>query len=740
MNIFELSELSLEQFIPQFENEKNPEKFTTQEEGMNILQWAILSTNLDVVKYLLATHPYDLNKETNAFILSEDDESGFKLIDVMPLSFDIFKEVRTNKESYTNTLHFLNEKGIIPEKVSMSLLNEFMEDVNNIRGFFASPYFQHLIECNLLDNDVKLSYININIIKNDKDVDAYDVDKTRYSGGYYLKNTCDKIIKSASLNIDIKNTEDLILIIENLKKLTDLTHQEREAFKSNIIKSFKNNNGLNTEEELFLAITEGKINYCANCATWISRITKDIFDSTIYNKENSFVEKVSCLLQEFGFDAHNQIPLSEKVKELSLKIKDVSLFNLTMPLLNDKEKESLAGEMIENLVINKSESSKEDDLNNKNIKEYVEKRWGYIDGENIRPNVVQEVKKILYLFGHSNNNIEKLKELKYSMLDYYFGLLEQQKMIGVLIDESKKNYNLTREQITEKEFFKEEGLDRLQLFNLYSEEMKKNFSLQLTTDIFDSEIGSINRKTYRANISRRPDEGDYFLRTLFNLKMEFDEINCELRQIKGLEFTSVENLISDFLEKNKERDFSFLAEEASSSEKLEFLKARGILLKFECDNLKVIHNLFCNRDKNYEKALLERNIKIGGDDLYVFLKDAYIFANTYTRPMGGNVIGMLMEDKIQNTVLDLFKEKSNKNIYSSDISAILSHFNKVSYLQLINKDELYIHDNKAVIKGVLKRLKPFDFKLIQLEKNIIGFELNDKIKNNDTKNTVRKRM
>lgn len=738
MNIFELSELSLEQFIPQFENEKNPEKFKTQEEGMNILQWAILSTNLDVVKYLLATHPYDLNKETNAFILSEDDESGFKLIDVMPLSFDIFKEVRTNKESYTNTLHFLNEKGIIPEKVSMSLLNEFMEDVNNIRGFFISPYFQHLIECNLLDNDVKLSYININILNNDQNVDVYDVDKTRYSGNCYLKNTCDKIIKNANLNIDVKKVEDLIHIIENLEKLTGLTDQEVESFKSNIIKSFKNNNGINTEEELFLAIAEGKINYCA---TWVNRIIKDVFDSKIYNKESSFVEKVSSLLQEFGFDAHNQIPLSDKIKELSLKIKDVSLFNLTMPLLNDKEKESLAGEMIENLVINKSESSKEDDLNNKNIKEYVEKRWGYIDGENIRPNVVQEVKKIFYLFGHTNNNnIAKFKDLKYSMLDYYFGLLEQQKMIGVLIDESKKNYNLTRAQITEKEFFKEEGVDRLQLFNLYSEEMKKNFNLELTTDIFDSEIGSINRKTYRANISRRPDEGDYFLRTLFNLKMEFDEINWELRQIKGLKFTSIENLISDFLEKNKERDFCFLAEEASSSEKLEFLKTRGILIKSECDNLKVIHNLFCNRDKNYEKFLLERNVKIGGDDLYVFLKDAYIFAHTYTMPMGGNVIGMLMEDKIQNTVLDLFKEKNNKNMYSIDISATLSHFNKVSYLQLINKNESCIYGNKAVVKGVLKRLKPFDFKLIQLEKNIIGFELNDKFENNDAKNIVRKRM
>lgn len=736
MNIFELTELSLEQFIPQFENEKTPEKFTTQEEGMNILQWAILSTNLDVVKYLLAAYPYDLSKETNAIILTQEDECGFKLINLMPLSFDIFKEVRTNKDSYKNTLHFLTEEGIIPEKVSMSLLDEFMGDVNNIRGFFTSPYFQHLIECNLLDSDVQLSYININIMNNDKDIDAYDVDKTRYSGGSYLKNTCDKIIKNANLNIDVKKVEDLIHIIENLEKLTGLTHQEVEYFKSNIIKSFKHNNGINTEEELFLAITEGKINYCAR---WVNRITKDVFDSKIYNKESSFVEKVLSLLQEFGFDTNNQIPLSDKVKELSLKIKDVSLFNLTMPLLNDKEKESLAEEMVENLVINKSESSKEDDVNNKNIKEYVEQRWGHIDGENIRPNVVQQVKKIFYLFGHTNN-IAKLKDLKYSMLDYYFGLLEQQKMIGVLIDESKKNYNLTRAQITEKEFFKEESVDKLKLFNLYSEEMKKNFSLELTTDIFDSEIGSINRKTYRSNISRRPDEGDYFLRTLFNLKMEFDEINQELRQIKGLEFTSVESLISDFLEKNKERDFSFLAEEASSSEKLEFLKARGILLKPECDNLKVIHNLFCNRDKSYEKALLERNVKIGGDDLYTFLKDAYIFAHAYTMPMGGNVIGMLMEDKIQNTILDLFYEKSNKNIYSNDISAILSHFNKVSYLQFINKDESYIYDNKAVVKGVLKRLNPFDFKLIQLEKNIIGFELNDKIEKNDAKDIVRKRM
>lgn len=737
MDIKEITKLPLSQFIEQFEQEKSPEKFTEKEQGINILQWAILSTNTDVVKYLLDSYPYDLKIEVNKHILNKE---GFKIINLIPLAVELFEEVRTDVSSYKDILKFLNEKGLIPEKVNLNLLSTFIDDLDDIRGFLASPYFHNLIESDLLDNNVKLVYIIMHIGSNETDTLVYDINKEKYSIDYHLKNICDKIIKIANLKIDVNKIEDLILIIENLDKLTELNQKEIEIFKSNIIKSFEDNNGINTKEELFLKITEKKLEYYKE--RWDDPNERDSFLYSFY-KEGGLSRSLVNLLKKFGFDSNNQIPLSEKIKDVSLELRDVSLLNLTMPLLNQEEKEILVQEMINEITINKLEPSKEDNLKNTHIYEYAQKRWGGNEsekGDNTYKFVIEQPKNIFNLF--NNGNFEGIKNLKYSLLNYYLSLLEEQKMINVLIDESEKNYDLTRAEITEEEFFKEHEHDiyRLDVFNFlnkFSEEMKKNFSLTLTTGVFESEIKNINNETYRANISRRTYEGDDFLRTLFNLKLEFNEINSALKQIKGIEFTSVENLINDFLDKNKDRDFSFLAEEASSSKKLDFLKEKGIFLNSECDNLKSLHNLFCNKDKNYEKTLIERGLKLDNDDLYDFLKNTYIFACYNISPRTGSVIGILLEDKIQNTVLNLFEEKINKNIYSNDVSVMLSHFNNVSYLEKISKDKSNIYRNKLLVEEVLRRLKPFKAKLMDLEKNIISFEISE---DKDIQKKMRKRI
>lgn len=740
MDIREITKLPLNQFIEEFEKEKSPEKFTKQEEEINVLQWAILSTNTDVVKYLLDSYPYDLKIEVNKHILNKEGEEGFKIINLIPLAVELFEEVRTDVSSYKNILKFLNEKGLTPEKVNLNLLSAFIDDLNDMRGFLASPYFQHLVESDLLDNDVKRTYMVMNIFDNKTDMLAYNIDNKRYSSKYYLKNTCDKIIRISNLKIDVREIGDLIVFVENLDKLTDLNHKEIESFKSNIIKSFEDNNGINTKEELFLKITEGKLEYYQE--RWNDPNERDSFLYSFY-KEGGLSRSLVNLLKKFGFDSNNQIPLSEKIKDVSLELRDVSLLNLTMPLLNQEEKESLASEMINDIKMNKSDSSREDDLNNNSIDEYARKRWGEIKKrEKTYQFVIEKAKNIFNFF--NNSHIDEIKNLKYSLLNYYLALLEEKKMIDVLIDESEKNYNLTRAQITEEEFFKEhkETIDRLDVFNLLSkmsEEMKKNFSLSLTTDIFEAEIKNINHETYRSNISRRTHESDDFLRTLFNLKMEFNEINLGLREIKGIEFTSVENLINDFLGKNKDRDFSFLAEEASSSKKLDFLKEKGIFLNYEYDSLKIMHNLFCNRDKNYEKTLIEKGLKLDGDDLYNFLKDTYIFASNNISVNTGYVMGLLLEDKIQKTVFNLFEEKTNKNIYSENVPLMLLHFHNVSDIKKIAENEHWIHinANKSLIQEVMERLEPFKFKLINLEKNIISFEISE---DNDVQKIMRKRI
>lgn len=65
MKAYELSQKPLKEFKDYFENTPAPEKFTFEEESLNILDFCLFNNNYDVVEYLLENHDYNLKEELN---------------------------------------------------------------------------------------------------------------------------------------------------------------------------------------------------------------------------------------------------------------------------------------------------------------------------------------------------------------------------------------------------------------------------------------------------------------------------------------------------------------------------------------------------------------------------------------------------------------------------------------------------------------------------------------------------
>lgn len=742
MSIKEITKLSLPEFISEFEKNNSKNKFTELESELNILQFAILSNNIDVVKYLLNNYPYDLKEQIDSVIWKDiENPDGYKFTHLLMLSFDMFEESRTNIESYNNTIHFFLEQKLLTEKLNFKNLTDFIQDKDSIKAFLASPYFQSLMDSNLIDNDILNFYISFCIINNASDSVLDPIPSVNFTHDYYRKNTCEKIIKSSDFKIDIDDIVKFISIIKHTENLTNLTGKELLSFKQELIQSFLENNKIKDKNDLFSLVVEYELSLYEERMSNRNKLY-NLSMAVMNLNETKLSDKLYTLLKRVDFDTEKKFPVSEKIKSSILNIKDLSLVSLVIDSLSIQEKQAVFAEIMKGCFFERSDFCKEDDLKNINIEKYAIKRWGdFQNSYNCYHRLMNEDISLLRLFKDIESS--EMTTLKYAMLADYLSLIEEQKMIETVTSESiaKYGFEISNESSKTKNdnFFK--------YMNFYKEEVENNLNLKIIDNIFESNIPVINSKIYRANISERNNEGYDFLRMLFNLKMEFNEINEVLSQIKGLDGIIIENMIHDFLLKNKDVDFSFLAEEASTLNKLNFLENYGVYLNYKSDNLKIMHNLFINRnsDKSYEEKLINTDINLSGEDMYTFLKDAYIFAESYSGFFNEKMIAVLLEDKIQNTWFDLLHrevEKGNNHIigkmHLKDFNESCHHFYNLSFMKKVKEGEVNVENNPDVT-DIVEKMSSFKEKTIALEKHIISSAMENAP---EIKNTVvkRKRM
>lgn len=126
MDILKLVKIPIDEFRKEFEHLNN-EKFNKTEDGLNILQWAFLANNINVIKYLYNNYPYDLKKELSASYLKDENFKNVTLATVLPFTYLVRnnpsienKNALNSKLIDTNAIFAQIEKSIIQKELIKS--------------------------------------------------------------------------------------------------------------------------------------------------------------------------------------------------------------------------------------------------------------------------------------------------------------------------------------------------------------------------------------------------------------------------------------------------------------------------------------------------------------------------------------------------------------------------------------------------------------------------------------------
>lgn len=148
MNLFQLAQLSIEEFKENFEEIKYVDKYIKKESDLNILSFAFLNANYDVIKYLLENYNYNLKEEME-----------IKLYDIPLCKYVVFSYVMT-KTSLSKIKPENFEKILLILKENNVSVSDFTsEEIENLKNhdpgdFFEYPYFNILINSGYMDNNM----------------------------------------------------------------------------------------------------------------------------------------------------------------------------------------------------------------------------------------------------------------------------------------------------------------------------------------------------------------------------------------------------------------------------------------------------------------------------------------------------------------------------------------------------------------------------------------------------------
>lgn len=697
MDIRSLIKLPLKEFKNIFEFQHDTDEFTKKHNGLNILQWALFTNNIDIATYLCDKHSYDLKKELSIpYWVEEDNKSDYvRLCDILPFTYIINN---ITFENYKKTLNFLKSNNISLNLLSFNEIVSFLNDEGYTK-LFNKEFFEYALNEGYIKDEI-LNTLLLPLVA--------------------INNMSDTIPKGIASSIILKKgfiplvskISDFVNIIENLNQLTQLNQEEVLKFKSDVISSFIKTNNIQSLDDLEIMVVEFKLSQ-------LKMTPKTTYlDSDFYKKNDITTNTnkigtgliLSLLLKEINPNRKDILPLNDKILQIIDEMNDISvLINLEnqdhniVEFINKKTEEILLQPRLSynfekiNILTNEDSALNRWTYPNENYFNIFFTRGILNDNENI-------FKKI------EHNHTNALNKFRHDFLYYYLATLEENKILNLSY---KKDYSKPSN-------FKE-------CFDFITDMVEKNLNLIIDEQVLTSTINNINGYSnyYRVNVIQC--ESDFnqnkygLLKTIFNSKMTLSEINENLSRIKGNENINIKNIIRNIIN-NGNIDYSFLINEANTIEKLDLLLDNGVKYPKNIDGSKFLHNIALNKDPEFINTIWLRKPEINEESLYTFLRNINCYAGSIYNKF--SICHALTVNEIYKDLFNFIHKKCPELMNKESIIKMMLDYSNSTILGSKQKRDILFAKNRLIDEKLLNaeffNVNSF---LAQIEKTIINKEL-----------------
>lgn len=320
MDILKLVKLPIDEFRKEFEYLDN-EKFTETENELNILQWAFLANNMNVIKYLCNNYPYDLKKELSASYLKDENFKNVTLATVLPFTYLVRNNPdEINVEDYKETISFAKENDILINVLSKKELTQIL--YNEETRLFNKNFFEYVLNEGYIGEDVINDLLPALVSMNDKST-------------IIPVGIAELIISKKDFIPSINKVAGFIKIMENLDRLTKLSRDIINDFRKNVISSFKKLNNIQSENDLEFVVIEYKLSEIKKNK---SRRMDLHQKGSLYTNKTGTGLRLNLLLNEIHPNREDFFPINKKILKLINKVEDVTIcFNLESKDMNVKK-------------------------------------------------------------------------------------------------------------------------------------------------------------------------------------------------------------------------------------------------------------------------------------------------------------------------------------------------------------------------------------------------------------------
>lgn len=690
MDILKLVKLPIDEFRKEFEYLDN-EKFTETENDLNILQWAFLANNMNVIKYLCNNYPYDLKKELSASYLKDENFKNVTLATALPFTYLVRNNPdEINFEDYKETISFAKENDILINVLSKKELTHLL--YNEQTRLFNKNFFEYVLNEGYIGEDVINDVLPVLISMNDRST-------------IIPRGIAELIISKKHFVPSINTVSDFVKIMENLDRLTNLSREVINDFKKNVISSFKKLNNIQSENDLELVVIEYKLSEINNKSMKMD-LRKDgsLYESRLLNTNKIGTGlRLNLLLTEIHPNREDFFPVNNKILELIDEIQDVTI------CLNQRSKdiniEKIIEKQIENfLLLPRSNYEFE-------AKGVVLKRWKYNENMSMRftEDIINNNENILKKL--ENNSTNSINQFRCDWLYYYLATLEENKLLNLF---HKDEYIRTLSMKVESDFIKEM--------------IENDLNLIINEKVLTSTINSIhgNKNYYRVNVIENESDLNRnefgLLKTIFNSKMTLSEINENFAKIKGNENINIKKIIKNII-KNDEIDFSFLINEANSMEKLNLLLNNGVKYPEKINGTKFLHNIVLNKDAEFIDKMWSKNPEINEKTLSSFLRNITCYSESDYNQY--EICNALIINEMYKNMFDFIDNKYPELINNEKIIEMLKNYSNATVLGSEKKRSDLFRNNPSIENKNALNSKLIDTNAIfaQIEKSIIQKEL-----------------
>lgn len=690
MDILKLVKLPIDEFRKEFEHLDN-EKFTETENELNILQWAFLANNMNVIKYLCNNYAYDLKKELSASYLKDENFKNVTLATVLPFTYLVRNNPEEiNFEDYKETISFAKENDILINVLSKKELTQVL--YNEQTRLFNKNFFEYVLNEGYMGEDLINDLLPALISMNDKST-------------IIPTGIAELIISKKDFIPSINTVAGFVTIMENLDRLTNLSKNVVDDFRKNVISSFKRLNNIQSENDLELVVIEYKLSGIKNKSMRRELHKKGSLyeNSRINTNKIGTGLRLNLLLEEIHPNREDFFPVNKKILELINDIQDVTIcFNLRSKDINV---EKIIEKQIENfLLLPRSNYEFE-------AKGVVLERWKSHENMSMRftEDIINNHENILKKL--ENNSANSINQFRCDWLYYYLATLEENKLLNLF---HKDEYIRTLSIKVESDFIKEM--------------IENDLNLIINEKVLTSIINNINgnKDYYRVNVIENESDLNRnefgLLKTIFNSKMTLSEINENFAKIKGNENINIQEIIKNTI-KNNEIDFSFLINEANSMEKLNLLLDNGIKYPEKINGTKFLHNIVLNKDLEFIDKMWSKNPEINENTISAFLRNITCYSESNYNQY--EIRNALIINEMYKNMFDFIDNKYPELINNEKIIEILKNYSNATVLGSEKKRTDLFRNNPLIENKNTLNAELIDTNAIfaQIEKSIIQKEL-----------------